>query len=126
MNAEVVLPFTEEEVGHMLANLDKFNPDEVEELNRIVDELAARNAATKSMMDLITFCLAMMPEYIVGKHHRILAQELMYIEEGSKDRICVNIPPRHGKSQLVSISVSISFIISINFSLVFICGYFGF
>ena len=47
MNAEVVLPFTEEEVGHMLANLDKFNPDEVEELNRIVDELAARNAATK-------------------------------------------------------------------------------
>lgn len=103
MNVETALPFTEEEVEHMLANLDKFNPDEVEELNRIVDELAARSAAAKSMMDLITFCLAMMPEYIVGKHHRILAQELMYIEEGSKDRICVNIPPRHGKSQLVSI-----------------------
>ena len=27
----------------------------------------------------------------------------MAIEAGDKDRICVNIPPRHGKSQLVSI-----------------------
>jgi predicted phage terminase large subunit-like protein len=27
----------------------------------------------------------------------------MSIERGDKDRICVNIPPRHGKSQLVSI-----------------------
>jgi len=27
----------------------------------------------------------------------------MDIEKGDKDRICVNIPPRHGKSQLVSI-----------------------
>jgi len=34
---------------------------------------------------------------------RILANMLMAIESGDKDRICVNIPPRHGKSQLVSI-----------------------
>ena len=45
----------------------------------------------------------MQPDHIVGKHHRILANMLMDIEEGNKDRICVNIPPRHGKSQLVSI-----------------------
>jgi hypothetical protein len=45
----------------------------------------------------------MMPEFIVGKHHRILANMLMDIEGGDKDRVCVNIPPRHGKSQLVSI-----------------------
>ena len=45
----------------------------------------------------------MMPDFIVGKHHRILADMLMDIERGTKDRACVNIPPRHGKSQLVSI-----------------------
>jgi predicted phage terminase large subunit-like protein len=45
----------------------------------------------------------MMPDFIVGKHHRILADMLMGLEDGSKDRACVNIPPRHGKSQLVSI-----------------------
>jgi len=44
-----------------------------------------------------------MPDFIVGKHHRILADMLMDIERGTKDRACVNIPPRHGKSQLVSI-----------------------
>jgi predicted phage terminase large subunit-like protein len=57
---------------------------------------AARN-------DLIEFCKAMQPDYKVGKHHRILANLLMDIAEGKKDRICVNMPPRHGKSQLVSI-----------------------
>ena len=45
----------------------------------------------------------MQPDYLVGKHHKILATMLMGIERGDKDRICVNIPPRHGKSQLVSI-----------------------
>jgi len=45
----------------------------------------------------------MQPDYKVGKHHRILANLLMQLADGSKDRVCVNIPPRHGKSQLVSI-----------------------
>ena len=45
----------------------------------------------------------MQPDYKVGKHHRILANLLMQLANGSKDRVCVNIPPRHGKSQLVSI-----------------------
>ena len=31
----------------------------------------------------------------MGKHHRILSKMLMDIEQGNKDRICVNIPPRH-------------------------------
>ena len=45
----------------------------------------------------------MQPDYKVGKHHRILANLLMNIAAGDKDRVCVNMPPRHGKSQLVSI-----------------------
>ena len=45
----------------------------------------------------------MMPDFIVGKHHRMLADMLMDIEQGTRIRACVNIPPRHGKSQLVSI-----------------------
>jgi hypothetical protein len=66
----------------------------------------------------------MQPDYKVGKHHRILANLLMDIERGKtyakedkdtlsfqtspnaregKDRVCVNMPPRHGKSQLASV-----------------------
>ena len=100
---EAVPDFTEEEVQHMLDNLDSFSDKEVLEINRIVDELAVRKVNQEAFDDLIEFCKRMQPDYIVGKHHRILADLLMSIEQGDKDRICVNIPPRHGKSQLVSI-----------------------
>jgi len=100
---EAALDFSEAEIEQMLANLDAFSPDEVAEIDRMVGELATRNANKKAYDDLIVFCKHMQPDYIVGKHHRMLADMLMAIERGEKDRICVNIPPRHGKSQLVSI-----------------------
>ena len=95
--------FSEDEVEQMLSNLDAFTDEEVVEINRIVDELDERRINKEAYLDLIEFCKRMQPDYIVGKHHRILADLLMDIERGRKDRICVNIPPRHGKSQLVSI-----------------------
>ena len=97
------LGFTEAEVEHMLANLDAFSPEEVVEIDRLLDELDSRKRNEAAYTDLIEFCKHMQPDYIVGKHHRMLANMLMDIEQGNKDRICVNIPPRHGKSQLVSI-----------------------
>jgi len=95
--------FTEAEVQIMLDNLDQYNSAELGELNTLVDELATRDYNKKAYEDLIAFCKHMQPDYKVGKHHRMLADMLMDIEQGKKDRICVNIPPRHGKSQLVSI-----------------------
>ena len=95
--------FTQEEVQQMLDNLDSFTEEEVTEINKMVDELDARRKNKAAHDDLIEFCKRMQPDYIVGKHHRILADMLMGLEDGSKDRACVNIPPRHGKSQLVSI-----------------------
>ena len=95
--------FSPEEIRHMLDNLDKFAPEELQEIDKIVEELSARKSNTASKDDLIEFCKRMQPDYKVGRHHRILADQLMALEDGSKDRVCVNIPPRHGKSQLVSI-----------------------
>ena len=92
--------FTDEEVQIMLDNLDSYSDDEVVEINRIVDELDSRKINQAAYDDLIEFAKLMMPEFLVGKHHRILANELMAIEAGDRDRVCVNIPPRHGKSQL--------------------------
>ena len=95
--------FTEDEIQQMLDNLDQYSPEEIVEIDRLVDELSTRKTNKRAYDDLIEFCKRMQPDYIVGKHHRMLANMLMDIAEGKKDRICVNIPPRHGKSQLVSI-----------------------
>jgi len=103
MTLEAGLDFSEEEIQVMLTNLEHYTPEEVAEIDRLVDELENRRANKLAYDDLIEFCKRMQPDYKVGKHHRRLAKMLMAIEQGQKDRICVNIPPRHGKSQLVSI-----------------------
>jgi len=74
--------FTEEEIQQMLDNIDSFSTEEVVEINRIVDELANRRQNKLAYDDLIEFCKRMQPDYIVGKHHRILANMLMDIESG--------------------------------------------
>ena len=94
---------TDAELEFLVNNLDKFDDADAEELDLAIDELQKRKDAKACRLDLIEFCKKMQPDYKVGKHHRILANELMAIANGTKDRVCVNIPPRHGKSQLVSI-----------------------
>ena len=81
---EAVPSFTEEEVQQMLDNLDAFSDEEVVEINRIVDELEVRKTNEAAYDDLIEFCKRMQPDYIVGKHHRILADMLMSIDSGDK------------------------------------------
>ena len=108
--------FTAEEIDLLLQNLNSYTPDEQAEILKIVEELEARQRSEAAYNDLIEFCKQMQTDYKVGKHHRILADMLMDIERGKeygpdgedvegtgKDRICVNMPPRHGKSQLISI-----------------------
>ena len=89
---------------------------EIEKLFERVENYKQSRKVKNCQEDLIEFCCLMQSDYKVGKHHRILGDLLMEIEQGreynydgkpiadtGKDRICVNMPPRHGKSQLVSI-----------------------
>lgn len=103
MKDNVTNGFSEEEVQQMLDNLDSFSDEEIAEIDKLVEELGIRKRNKTAYDDLIEFCKRMQDDYIVGRHHRVLADLLMAIEMGDEDRICVNIPPRHGKSQLVSI-----------------------
>ena len=100
---EPTFDFSESEIQKMLDNIDSFDHDEVEEIDKLVGELSKRKHNEAAYNDLIAFCKHMQSDYIAGRHHKLLSSMLMDIEQGKKDRICVNIPPRHGKSQLVSI-----------------------
>jgi predicted phage terminase large subunit-like protein len=102
-NADVLLDMSDADIEALLQNFDKFDAAEQQEILEIADTLAERKKSASARDDLIEFCKAMQPDYKVGKHHRILADLLMQLAEGRQDRVCVNIPPRHGKSQLVSI-----------------------
>ena len=96
-----------EDIQILLDNIDELEEHELVQLDELVSELAAREDKTAfqaSIQDnLLSFCCHMQADYKVGNHHKRLAALLEDIEAGRKDRICVSVPPRHGKSQLVSI-----------------------
>ena len=91
------------EIEFLRANLSEFSGEELAEVLLSLEELEKREAMQACQDDLIAFCQYMDPDYKVGKHHRRLANLLMAMERGEEDRIGVSVPPRHGKSQLVSI-----------------------
>ena len=98
-----VSTISEAELRYLYNNLHTLTQTEQEEILRIAEELERRRGADCCRRDLLAFCKHMQPDYMIGRHHRVLGNLLMEIAAGKKDRICVNIPPRHGKSQLVSI-----------------------
>lgn len=51
---------------------------------------------------LISFTTRMFPEYEAAPHHERIANYLHAIERGTLERLIVVMPPRHGKSTLIS------------------------
>jgi predicted phage terminase large subunit-like protein len=85
------------------------SPEEVRYLNL----LKRRRAAFAARDDLLTFAQFMMPDpeypddvdqsaYYIGLHHKVIAYALEQVELGLIPRLIINVPPRHGKSQLSS------------------------
>ena len=94
---------TEYELTALHANLHLLKADELTEVLAALEELERRRLAQTRHDDLIEFCKAMDPNFKVGRHTRRLGDLLMKMERGEEDRIGVSMPPRHGKSQMVSI-----------------------
>lgn len=65
-------------------------------------ELERREAIERARSDILAFTLYTNPKYNVGWHHRRLCQKLNDFASGKIKRLMVFMPPRHGKSELVS------------------------
>lgn len=63
-------------------------------------ELLRRREARRS---LLAFTCATKPDYTPSWHHRVIAAALDDVVEGRCRRLLVLVPPRHGKSELVSV-----------------------
>jgi len=83
----------------------------LKEVERYRDLLEYELALQEAETDLIRFCEVTMPNtrfpdstkksiYLVGKHHRFMADQMMRVEEGEGQKVIINTAPRHGKSEL--------------------------
>ena len=52
--------------------------------------------------DFISFVNHMWPDFIEGRHHKIIAEKFNRIAEGKLKRLIVCLPPRHSKSEFAS------------------------
>ena len=52
--------------------------------------------------DFISFVNHMWPDFIEGRHHKIIADKFNKIAEGKLKRLIVCLPPRHSKSEFAS------------------------
>lgn len=85
----------------------------VEELQAHLANLQRVATLRKAREDFLLFCQLMMPDieypedfsksgFEVAKHHRAIAQALMGVERGKYPRLIVTLPPRHGKTQMIT------------------------
>ncbi len=53
-------------------------------------------------ISLLSFSLAMFPQFQAASHHRLITDHLEAVERGELKRLAIFMPPRHGKSLLCS------------------------
>ena len=66
--------------------------------------LKLKEKKTKSKVhdDFLTFAKHVWPEFIEGKHHKIIAEKFNRLAKGEIKRLIINMPPRHTKSEFAS------------------------
>ena len=75
--------------------------DELALLQALEEELTAMERA-QAADSLIAFTMATYPGYLPAAHHRRIVEVLEAVERGDIKRLILEMPPRHGKSELAS------------------------
>jgi hypothetical protein len=65
-------------------------------------ELRKDNLLRSAREDVLTFAHAAYPNFVLGRHHRVLANQLRKVALGEIQRLIISLPPRHSKSLLSS------------------------
>ena len=63
---------------------------------------AEKKIQTKAKNDFMSFVKCVWPDFIEGSHHRHIAKKFNELAEGKINRLIVNMPPRHTKSEFAS------------------------
>jgi len=63
---------------------------------------AEKKIQNRAKDDFLSFVKCVWPEFIEGAHHRHIAKKFNDLAEGKINRLIVNMPPRHTKSEFAS------------------------
>jgi len=63
---------------------------------------AEKKIQNKAKEDFMSFVKCVWPDFIEGSHHRHIADKFNKLATGEINRLIVNMPPRHTKSEFAS------------------------
>jgi len=63
---------------------------------------AEKKIRNKARGDFMSFVKCVWPEFVEGSHHRHIAKKFNDLSEGKINRLIINMPPRHTKSEFAS------------------------
>jgi hypothetical protein len=82
--------------------IEKLPPDAQKEFLKLAMKLEEKSKKEKVHGDFMTFVKHVWPEFIEGKHHKIIADKFNQLARGEIKRLIINMPPRHTKSEFAS------------------------
>ena len=83
-------------------DLNKLPPDKRDEFIQYALLLEEKKKQEKVSTDFLTFVKAVWPDFVEGKHHKKIAEQFNKLAEGKSNRLIINMPPRHTKSEFAS------------------------
>ena len=76
--------------------------EQLKKYAHLLERAAEINPAEASQQDFMEYTKTVWPEFINGRHHKIMAEKFNRIANGELNRLIVNMPPRHTKSEFGS------------------------
>ena len=83
-------------------NIEKLPADVRKTFKQMQLLLAEKKIQNKAKNDFLSFVKCMWPDFIEGSHHRHIADKFNKLATGEINRLIINMPPRHTKSEFAS------------------------
>ena len=80
----------------------KIDEDNLKKLAKLYDRLAQLESSKKAHDNFLEYVKFVWPGFIAGRHHKIVAEKLEAVANGTLKRLIINMPPRHTKSEFAS------------------------
>ena len=83
-------------------NIEKLPADVRKTFKKLQVMHAEKKIQNKAKNDFLSFVKCVWPEFVEGSHHRHIAEKFNKLATGEINRLIVNMPPRHTKSEFAS------------------------
>ena len=83
-------------------NIDKLPADVRKTFRQLQVLHAEKKIQNKAKSDFLSFVKCVWPDFVEGSHHRHIADKFNKLATGEINRLIINMPPRHTKSEFAS------------------------